>query len=148
MAQVQDQIGWRRTMEGMISREVVVCQETYRCHQEDGLDTGQWARALVIKLLEVVHGQWLYRNLVIHDAQMGLLQTWRKEDLQREIDKQLEEGGEGLLAEDQYLANINLAALETLSGEQQEYWLLAIKAAKKVTLLAQMEAGAEDLEPG
>ncbi len=27
MARAQDQIGWRRFMEGMISREIVVCQE-------------------------------------------------------------------------------------------------------------------------
>ena len=148
MAQVQDQIGWRRTMEGMISREVVVCQETYRCHQEKGLDTGQWARTLVIKLLEVVHGQWLYRNLTVHDAHTGLLQTRRKEELQREIDKQMEEGGTGLLADDQYLAEINLVDLETSSGEQHEYWLLAIKAAKKATMLTQTEPRAEDLEPG
>ncbi len=60
----------------------------------------------------------------------------------------MEEGGIGLLAEDQYLAEINLADLETSSGEQHEYWLLAIKAAKKATVLVQTEPRAEDLEPG
>ena len=70
------------------------------------------------------------------------------EELQREIDKQIEEGGTGLLAEDQYLAEINLVDLETSSGEQHEYWLLAIRAAKKAKMLSQTEPRAEDLEPG
>ena len=109
---------------------------------------GRWSTTLVIKLLKVAHGQWLYRNLVVHDAHTGLLQTRRKEELQREIDKQLDAGWEGLLAEDQYLAEINLSDLETSSGEQQEYWLLAIRAARKAKELANKEPGVEDLEPG
>ncbi len=87
----------------------------------------------------MVHDQWLYCNLVVHDAHTGLLQTRRKEELQREIDRHLEAVREGLLAEDQYLAKINLSDLETSSGEQQEYWLLE---------LAKKEPGVEDLEPG
>ena len=96
----------------------------------------------------MVHGQWLYRNLVVHDAQTGLCQTRRKEEIQREIDRHLEAGWEGLLAEDQYSAEINLSDLETSSGEQQEYWLLAIRATKKATELAKKEPGVEDFEPG
>jgi hypothetical protein len=55
--------------------------------------------------------------------------TW-KEDLQREIKKQREEGWGELLEEDQYLAEVNLEDLEQSSGEKQEYWLKAICAAR------------------
>ena len=38
-------------------------------------------------------------------------------------------GGEGLAEEDLYLLEINSDDLETSSGEDQTYWLLAIRAA-------------------
>jgi hypothetical protein len=58
-----------------------------------------------------------------------------KEVLQKEIEAQQELGYNGLLEEDQYLVEINLDNLETSSGEQQEYWLVAICAAQKACLL-------------
>jgi hypothetical protein len=41
----------------------------------------------------------------------------------------------GLLQEDQYLAEVNLEDVETSSGEQQEYWLVAIHAAREAGAL-------------
>ena len=43
--------------------------------------------------------------------------------------EQLEMGGAGLLKEDQWMVEVNLGDLETTRGEQEECWLLAIKAA-------------------
>jgi hypothetical protein len=42
-----------------------------------------------------------------------------------------EMGTENLLEEDQFLTEINLANLKSSSGEQQEYWLVAIHAARE-----------------
>ena len=99
-------------MEGMISQSMVISQDIYRAQQEKGWETGRWAAGLVTKLLEVTHGQWLYRNLVIHEAKTGLLRTEQKEMIQQEIDKQLELGNNGLLEEDQYLTEINIGDME------------------------------------
>ena len=41
---------------------------------------------LVTRLLEVTHGQWLYRNVQIHDRITGTLATQQKEELQMEIE--------------------------------------------------------------
>ena len=46
MAEAQDRIGWRRTMEGMISRELVICQDAHSSSVEKGMDTGRWAKEL------------------------------------------------------------------------------------------------------
>ena len=105
MAQAQDQIGLRHSMEGMISRELVICQDGYRSQSDTGWETGCSATGLVKKLLEVTHGQWLYRNLVVHEEHTGMLCTMQKVAIiQREIDRQIELGPDGLLEEDQYLA--------------------------------------------
>jgi hypothetical protein len=47
----------------------------------------------------------------------------------------LEAGTDDLLEEDQYLAEVNMEDLETSSGERQEYWLMAIRAARKASRL-------------
>ena len=52
-----------------------------------------------------------------------------------EIKKQQELGNNGLLEEDLYLLEVNLEDLETTSGERQEYWLLAIRAAREACRL-------------
>ena len=53
-------------------------------------------------------------------------------------------GVQDLQEEDQYLLEVNLEDLETSSGERQEYWLLAIQAARKACAIAREE----DLEYG
>ena len=65
----------------------------------------------------------------------GILATERKEKLQSEIETQIQLGGEGLEPEDRFLLEINLEDLETSSGETQEYWLMAILAAREAALL-------------
>ena len=71
----------------------------------------------------------------MHDGIAGTAATARKEEIQKEIERQQELGDEGLLTEDMFLAEVNLEDMEASSGAQQEYWLLAIKAARKAKLL-------------
>lgn len=135
-ARSQDLIGWRRFMEGMISKELLkVYNSTSFGSEEDIPAPSAWAKGLVIKLLETTHGQWLYRNMHVHDAISGALATAKKEELQKAIEDELELGGDGLAEEDLYLLEINLDDLATTSGEDQTYWLLAIRAARAWRLL-------------
>jgi hypothetical protein len=91
---------------------------------------------VVTKLLEATHGQWLYRCIQIHDRNKGTQATLRKEELQKEIEDQRDMGYDGLLEEDQFLEGVNLEDLENSSGEQQEYWLLAIRATREAQILS------------
>jgi hypothetical protein len=71
----------------------------------------------------------------MHDNVSGLLASEVKEELLKLIAEQQERGEDGLLEEDRWLLEVNLDDLETTSGETQAYWLLAIKAARRVYLL-------------
>ena len=135
-------------MEGMILQSMVISQDIYQAQQDEGWETGRWATGLVKKLLEVMHGQWLYWNLVVHKAHTGVLHTEHKEAIQREIDKHLEMGNGDLLEEDQYLTEINLGDMEQDSGERQEYWLLAIQAACKAKELTTTRSAVEKIDTG
>lgn len=91
----------------------------------------KWAKELVIQLLEIIHVQRIYRNVMVHDRMAGELATKHKEEIRRALEDQLELGEEGLEEDDKFLLGINLDELDTLLGEDQAYWLLALEAARK-----------------
>ena len=66
----------------------------------------------------------------MYDTVSGLKAVERKEELQREIEDKIELGGAGLDEKDRYLLEINLEDLETSTGEDQYYWIIAIRAAR------------------
>ena len=135
LAQSQDCIGWRRFMEGMISKEITSIQKSYLALSSYHLSIERWTTGLITKLLEVTHGQWLYRNIHVHDSISGSAATLQKEEIQMEIEKQQELGSDTLEEGDKYLMEINLEDMENTSGERQQYWLLAIRAAREASTL-------------
>jgi hypothetical protein len=58
-----------------------------------------------------------------------------KDKLLKEIDHQLALGPEGLAEEDRFLLECNFEDMVSTNGEQQEYWLLAIRAAREADCL-------------
>lgn len=130
-----DCIGWRRLMEGMISRELVELQKYALIESESRMSVETWAKELVIKLLEITHGQWLYRNVVVHDRTTGDLVSRRKEEIRDALEEQLELGEEELAEEDRFLLEINLDDLDNSTGEDQTYWLLSLQAAREARQL-------------
>ena len=126
----QDEIGWTRFLEGMVSKEFLRAQTAYTATRRRPVLTAQrWITGLITRLLEIAHGQWIYRNFVVHDRVAGTLATQSKEVLQAEIETQLELGADDLLEEDKYLLEVNLGNLEDSTGDTQAYWLLAIRTA-------------------
>ena len=75
MARAQDSIGWRRFMEGMICKEIRAIQSTHTRITGLKCNTERWGRELVTRLLMVTQGQWLYRNIQVHDRITRTLAT-------------------------------------------------------------------------
>ena len=99
-------------------------------------------RRLVIVIVCLVVAFCLIFDL-LRGVRFCCLLFGRKEEIQREIENQQALGAQDLQEEDQYLLEVNLEDLETSSGERQEYWLLAIQAARRACLIAR-----EDMEIG
>ena len=143
----QDLIGWRRFMEGMISKEMLVIhQEHLDMWGAHGTPTTptSWDKGLIVSLIEITHGQWLYRNVHVHYTVTGLHAMHIKDELQKEIEYQIKLGGEVLAKDDKYLLGINLEDMEITSRKRQEYWLLAIQAAREVRILQDSEGNASE----
>jgi hypothetical protein len=122
-------------MEGMVCREMQSLQESYVTVMGPSKPLTIWAPGLVMRMLEITHGQWLYRCVQVHNKLCGTLITTRKEDLQRQIEEEIDKGWEDLLEEDEYLAEVNLEDLENTNRERHEYWLVAICAAREASRL-------------
>ncbi len=147
MAKEQDTIGWRRFMEGMISKKLVCIHEDCHALTGRGLSAISWASQLVVRLLKGTHGQWIYRNVQVHDEQQGTLRTREKEELQLQIEEEMELGFDNFLPMDKKcLANVTLEDLESSEGLRQEYWLIAVRTARAAAALPD-NAYAVDTQP-
>ena len=88
LAASQDLIGWRRFMEGIISKEILVIQQEYLDMKgtcSTPTTPTSWAKGLIICLVEITHGQWLYQNFHVHGIVTGFHATRRKEGLQKKL---------------------------------------------------------------
>ena len=137
-------------MEGMISKEAVEIQQAHCNLWRIKKSAGRWAQYLATKLMEATHGQWLYPNVQVHDAIQGEEATKRKEELRNAITRQLDLGAEDLEEADQHLMKLLLKmdSLEESSGESQQYWLLAIVAAREACELRRRERGGREDSAG
>jgi hypothetical protein len=95
----------------------------------------QWVQGLILKRLQAMHGQLIYRNIQIHDSVAGTQATLRKEVIQQEIEEQMVLGKEGLLEEDHWMIKVNLGDMETILRKQEEYWLVAIRVTWEAAML-------------
>jgi hypothetical protein len=130
-AMSQDQIGWRRFLEGMVSKELVLLAERGEILEDCRLHLGVWMREMITRLLELTHSMWIYRNLEVHDSTAGIHAIRRKEALQMEIERQIALGGEGLEEGDKWMLEVNFSDLEDSGGDREAYWLMAIEAARE-----------------
>jgi hypothetical protein len=135
----QDKIGWRRFLEGMILKEITGIQQQYYALNGMQMSLEKWSSGLITRLLEIMHAQLIYQYFIVHDPVSDIIATAKKEELLLAIGCQRNLGDAGLLEEDKYLAEVNLEGLETAWGEQQHYWLLAIKTAWNAKILQEQQ---------
>jgi hypothetical protein len=78
MAHDQDTINWRWFMESMISTHVRRIQSLYHYREGTHMAPEWWAKGLILKLFEAIHGQWIYWNIQIHDSVAGTQAPFRR----------------------------------------------------------------------
>jgi hypothetical protein len=59
----------------------------------------------------------------------------------------MELGEAGLLKEDNWMLEVKLGDLESTSGEQEQYWLVAIEAAREAATLTRLNEQAPRTRP-
>ncbi len=103
----QDIIGWDHFVMGMISKQIAKIQSAYLLHSNTLQLASLWIAGLTTQLLQVTHTQWIYRCILVHDRNTGMLFSAHKEYLLKEIEHQLALGPDGLTEEDKFLLKCN-----------------------------------------
>lgn len=96
-----------------------------------------WAKELATQLQYISHGQWLYRNMMVHDRAVSNIVMRQKEEIWQALEEQKELGEEEVVEEDRHLLEIKLDDLEAATGVEQTYWLLALHAARAARQLSE-----------
>jgi hypothetical protein len=128
---------------GMFSFKLLPIQSAYNHINGAFSHTTWWISGLITQLLQVTHTQWIYRCVLVHDCITGTLISAHKAELIKEIKHQLALGSESLKEEDRFLLECNFDKLATTTGEHQEYWLLAIQAAREASCIRTKQVGTE-----
>ncbi len=134
-AKLQDVIGWDGYIMGMVSQALLPLYSTILHTSNTASSATRWISGLVTQLLQVTHTQWIYRCVLVHNRATGTLISAHKEELLKEIEHQLSLGLDGLDEQDRFLLECNFEDLANSLGENQDYWLLAILAAREASRL-------------
>ena len=90
-----------------------------------------WMKAFISKLLNISHGQWMYRNFSLHNKTRGHLQLTRQAEALAEIATLAECRPEDVPPESRFLLEVEITQLDSKSLVHQEYWIAAMRAALK-----------------
>ena len=116
---------------GMVSHMLLAIQSAHFHTAGKSYRATQWIAGLITQLLQVVHTQWIYQCILVHDRTTGVLISTNKANLLKEIEHQLSLGPDDLAKEDRFL----LECITSTTGEAQGYWLLGIQAVREVSCI-------------
>ena len=93
------------------------------------MNADNWLSQLIDKLLHVMHGQWIYRNISKHHATLGSIRKAEQQQMLLEIDQVLQLSPEDVPEESRFLFEIDFSAMRFADTTAQNYWVHAVKAA-------------------
>lgn len=125
----QDQIGWDNFMLGKISNHLRPIQYSHLLVSPSLMTVDDWMAKLINKLLHIVHGQWIYRNISKHHHTLGSIRRAERRQLLLEIDRLMSLDPNEIPEESKFLLEVDFAQLRQGEVTTQHYWVHAVKAA-------------------
>ena len=126
-----DVIGWVDLLHGRIPSSLKRFQHSYCAAIGSRMNGADWAKAFVLKLLNISHGQWMYRNFSLHNKSRGHLKLSHQAEVLSEIAILAECRPEDIPPESRFLLEVETTNLDSQALARQEYWVAAMKAALK-----------------
>ena len=71
-AAAQDIIGWDNFVMGMVSHKLVAIQSAHFHTAGKSYRATRWIAGLITQVLQVVHTQWIYQCILVHDRTTGV----------------------------------------------------------------------------
>jgi hypothetical protein len=87
LALSQDNIGWTHMLEGKISGHFRAIQAQHLRQHNARINGQDWVKLFITRLLKILHTQWIFRNLTLHNRNLGHLAQLRREELASELER-------------------------------------------------------------
>jgi hypothetical protein len=121
LARSQDLIGWRDFTEGYISTHFYKIQSFHLAMSSTYLNGEDWTKQFISKLLQIMHSQWIYCNISLHNRRHGYMHTKNTADIMREIEYLSSLASKDVPKVNHFLLEINFTALSKFHIETQKY---------------------------
>ena len=129
LVQSQDMIGCRNFIEGHISTHFYEIQNFHLAMSSSFVNTADWAKQFISKILHVLHSQWIFCNISLHDKINGYPHKKKTEEIALELELLSGIALEDVPAESRFLLEINFSELSKSHIEAQKYRILGINTA-------------------
>jgi hypothetical protein len=85
----QDVIGWDGFTTGMVSTKLLPILNAFSHSSKSSSNAMRWISGLITQLLQVIHTQWIYQCVLVHNRMTGTIIPAHKEELLKEVTHQL-----------------------------------------------------------
>ena len=127
LARYHDKLGWDNFLEG---RFCTLYVELHRRHLRTASRWNlaeSWAKELAVKLLQITHRQWLYRNATVHFTSEGH-NIRQHEAIIRKVEDLRWIDPDDLLPESQHLLTEDFTLLHAGHTEDKEHWIAEMES--------------------
>jgi hypothetical protein len=136
LALSQDNIGWTHMLEGKISGHFRTIQSRHLRQRNARINGQDWVKMFITRLLKISHTQWIFRNLTLHDRNLGHLAQLRREELASELERLHSLDPDDVPRESQFLLDFDIDDLAEGDVFRQEQWIIAMRAARRAGMRA------------
>jgi hypothetical protein len=95
-------------------------QQEYLKTRKARINSQDWIKQLITRLIKISHTQWIVQNLTLHDRQHGHLTNLRQEELAAKMET----------LHSRFLLDFDIDDLAEGDIANQEHWILAMRAAR------------------
>ncbi len=85
------------------------------------LNTANWTKQFISKILHIMHSQWIFRNIFLHDKTNGYLHKKMSDKIALELESLTGIAPEDVPAESIFLLEINFSNLTNSHIKSQKY---------------------------
>jgi hypothetical protein len=107
----QDLIGWRDFTEGHISTHFYAIHTFHLAMSSSYLNGEDWTKQFISKLLQIMHSQWIFQNISLHNKTHGYIRNKKGKEIIQQINVLLEVAPEEVPEDSQFLLEINFSKL-------------------------------------
>jgi hypothetical protein len=146
LAEMVDLLGFRNILEGRIPKLFYVTRQEDIKRRRLSKHAGHWCNGLILRLLQITHRQWTFRNGTVHLRGPDGLTKSQQDALARRCEELLWVDPCTLLEEDRYLLEINFDELGDGSSACRQAWISEMEAARAAASYA-ASAETDDISP-